>query len=378
VFPHSFTDDLVKSLADEWNLNETSLIVDPFAGAGTTVLAAKEKEIPAVGYDLSPLAVIASNVKTANYSVKRIEGLWKKLKRRLKVYEMNGEADIYPEVIQKALPGRKLATFHNIKNGIQNLSCSIQEKEFFQLILLTLLPLYSNAIATGGWLSWKSNRRSSSTLPICYENAYHKMLKDIQTMKLVRRNDWKNQIADARSLPLENAICNAVITSPPYPNRHDYTRVFTVELMFGMLNWKETRDLRYQTFESHPEAYPERPEHGEYNEPRFIKQSIKEIEKESPEKIVKMLHGYFLDLYLNLREVMRILKPGGNAAYVVGNAQYCGIPVEVDRATAAIGEQCGLTCKEIRVVRLRGNSAQQMKIYGRNPSRESIVILKKL
>ncbi|HCU38424.1 MAG TPA: hypothetical protein DGT21_24300 [Armatimonadetes bacterium] len=57
----------------------------------------------------------------------------------------------------------------------------------------------------------------------------------------------------------------------------------------------------------------------------------------------------------------------------MGNAQYCGIPIMVDEFLADIGSQVGLEPQEIRVVRYRGNSAQQMSEYGRNPSRESIV-----
>ena len=59
LLPHSFTGDLVHALIDEWHLDETDNLLDPFAGAGTTLLAAKERGIPGSGYDLSPLAVLA-------------------------------------------------------------------------------------------------------------------------------------------------------------------------------------------------------------------------------------------------------------------------------------------------------------------------------
>ena len=62
---------------------------------------------------------------------------------------------------------------------------------------------------------------------------------------------------------------------------------------------------------------------------------------------------------------------GAKAAFVVGNAQYDGKAILVDEFTAEIGEQAGLTCEEIRVVRRRGNSAQQMgKIRTHGVSRE--------
>ena len=73
LFAHSFTDDLVHALVDEWGLDGQDAILDPFAGAGTTLLAAKEKGVPASGYDLSPLAVLISNVKTANVSRNQLD-----------------------------------------------------------------------------------------------------------------------------------------------------------------------------------------------------------------------------------------------------------------------------------------------------------------
>ena len=90
-----------------------------------------------------------------------------------------------------------------------------------------------------------------------------------------------------------------------------------------------------------------------------------------------MLRGYFLDMHLSLREVERVCRRGAKIAFVVGNARYVGKAVLVDEFTAEIGERIGLVCQEIRAVRWRGNSAQQMGRYGRVASRESIVIFEK-
>lgn len=61
----------------------------------------------------------------------------------------------------------------------------------------------------------------------------------------------------------------------------------------------------------------------------------------------------------------------------MGNAQYRGVPIAVDELTAEIGEQAGLRCDKLIVARYRGNSAQQMGKYGRNPSRESVVVFRR-
>ena len=97
LFPHSFTDDLVHALIDEWGLNGQDKILDPFTGAGTTLLAAKEMGIPSNGYDLSPLAVLASNTKTATFSRQRLEVAWQALDRTL-IHDSTMPMDhAYPE-----------------------------------------------------------------------------------------------------------------------------------------------------------------------------------------------------------------------------------------------------------------------------------------
>jgi len=78
-----------------------------------------------------------------------------------------------------------------------------------------------------------------------------------------------------------------------------------------------------------------------------------------------------------LREVERVCRKNAYVAWVVGNAQYYGLPIPVDELTAELGEQVGLTCDKLLTARFRGNSAQQMREYGRRPSRESVVIFRK-
>lgn len=377
VFPHSFTDDIVRSLAQEWELGKDDRILDPFVGAGTTVLAAKQLGIPAVGFDLSPLAALASEVKVANHDPQALEEHWRKLHRRIRVRNANGEANAYADLVQKALPGKKLATFHGAKAAIKELDAPAEVKAFFMLALLAQIPKFSNAVPTGGWLSWRANRRPAARLPKDMAEMVRLMLADLSNTPACAKSNWGARLADARRLPVKDGTYSAIVTSPPYPNRHDYTRIFGVELMFGFLDWHETRNLRYQTFNSHPEAKPDRPQADGYEEPSFVTCAIRKVARhEERKRVVNMLHGYFLDLFFSLKEVARALKPGGQAAFVLGNAQYDGVPIEVDKATARISEQVGLTCTEIRIVRERGNSAQQMKKYGRHPMRESVILMK--
>lgn len=379
IFPHSFTSELVHGLIDEWKLSCKDYILDPFCGAGTTPLAAKEKGIPAVGYDISPFAVFSSNVKLIDYDNQGLEKNWLKLQKLINPSKWNGAIRSYPELVEKALPGHLLGAFDNINNLIRRLDCKKNERDFFKMALLLTLPDFSRAVATGGWLKWIRQRATTQSLLKRYTEHVEQMLEDSKTAQKRSVKHWKTRKADVRFLPDTNSTFSAVITSPPYPNRHDYTRVFGVELMFGFLDWEKTRKIRYQSFESHPEAHPQRPKVKDYFEPGSLANILKRIETSpTDQRISGMLKGYFLDIHLSLSEINRVCKKDAHIAFVVGNAQYGGFPVLVDELTAQIGENIGLKCEKIIATRYRGNSAQQMLEYGRNPSRESIVIFKKV
>lgn len=377
VFPHSFTSELVHALCNEWGLGADDHILDPFAGAGTTLLAAKEKEVPASGYDLSPLAVLAARTKIADYSLPRLERAWKALVKTLDPSRWNGASKPYPELVEKALPGKLLGAFDSIAKSIDGLAASEVERDFFRLALLATLPGYSRAVATGGWLRWVEREADVASLPRVFSHRVEAMLEDLRKVNLPRGSSWRVFRGDARRLPDDGSNYSAVITSPPYPNRHDYTRVFGVELMFAFLDREEARRLRYQSFHSHPEARPQRPDSKEYSTPTRLMEAVQKVKKKTKERrLPSMLEGYFQDMYLCLRELRRVCKSGARIAFVVGNAQYCGEPILVDELTAEVGEQAGLTCEKLVVARYRGNSAQQMGQFGRKPSRETVVIFR--
>ena len=370
LLPHSFTADLIYALVDEWGLDDSDRLLDPFVGSGTTVLAAKQRGIPCSGYDLSPLAVLASNTKICPLHRGRVESAWLNLKATIDRGVSPGLRKKYPDLVQRALPDRRLHEFEYIALSIGEARCQPQERDFFRLALLALIPRFSDAVANGGWLRWQPRSTELGAVEAAFEERVQMMLSDLQCDESAS-DDWKVSLEDARSLPDRHSTYTAVITSPPYPNRHDYTRVFGVELMFEFLDWERLRRLRYQSFHSHPEARPKRPKTDGYEPPEALRGVISGVRDE---RVVRMLRGYFLDMHLTLSEIGRVCRPGAKVAVVVGNARYSGRAVLVDEFTAEIGERVGLECLEIRAVRWRGNSAQQMGRYGRLASRESIVV----
>jgi hypothetical protein len=380
VFPHSYTDDLVTALIDEWGLGSKDRLLDPFVGAGTTLVAAQKRGVPATGYDISPLAVMAAKVKTTAYDCGAVEKSWRKLKPSLAQKHLFSPSrrglhlEAYPDLVHKAFSDAILAALHRVRSAIARLDSSEEERDFFKLALLAVLPKFSRAVATGGWLKLVEPAHGVDDVPSLYGQQVELMLADLLAQSK-RRIKVTARVADARHLPDKANTYTGVITSPPYPNRHDYTRVFGVELMFAFMDWEALRNLRYQSFHSHPEARPTRPEATGYTQPSGLGELCEQVNsKAGDHRVASMLTGYFLDLFLVLKEIRRVCATQSRIGLVLGNAQYCGLAVPVDEWCAEVGEQVGFRCLEVRAVRYRGNSAQQMHSHGRRPSRESLIV----
>ena len=202
------------------------------------------------------------------------------------------------------------------------------------------------------------------------------MIDDVKSVPLRREHKVDVFEGDARSVAITREF-DAVVTSPPYPNRHDYTRVFHIDLLLLGLTEPEVSALRHRSLRSHVEATtPATPEAG-FTPPEALSELLEAWPNEADRRVPRMLAGYFEDLHTTLIRVGAMLRPRGRAAFVVGNVRHAGRLVLVDEILVQVALQAGLRHEDTWVIRERGNSAQQMGRLGRVPSRESIVFLSK-
>jgi len=121
-------------------------------------------------------------------------------------------------------------------------------------------------------------------------------------------------LGDARALPespLEGQpnLVITVITSPPYVNRYDYTRSYSLELCFAFVkNFDELRSLRHSVLRSHIEARVE----PEEQPPHPIVQEVVNRLRErrtllNHPRIPDMVTGYFVDMKRVISELSRVL-----------------------------------------------------------------------
>lgn len=373
-FPHSYSYRLVDAILDHWKLPINSVLVDNFAGSGTTLLAARSRGLSAAGFDLSPLAVTVTTAKLASYD----ESALRSARRRI-LAAASVDVPAPPGRLSRAFTEPELREISTLMRPIRKLRHAT--RPFFLVALLATARRFSRAVPDGGWFRWQEGPDRSSEIRDAFESEVSAMMADVEVLNwpspqcraAVRR-------ADARKLPVAASCFDGLITSPPYPNRHDYSRVFHIELLLLGEAEPEVTRLRHRTMRSHVEAKPPR---GfarlleAYEPPPSLIRPLESLPATADYRVERFLRGYFEDLYLTLVETERILRPGGKVAYVVGNVRHAGVMFEVDMITADLCRQAGLEFEATWVIRTRGNSAQQMGRHGRHPSRESVVLMSK-
>jgi DNA modification methylase len=355
-------------LIGELRLEPGGKLLDPFCGAGTTLVESERHGFTPLGVDLLPLAVLASRAKLIRPLLSDLR------KGRERAVRAARDASVRTPTSQLLKRAFTPTTFARLTASLE--SARGTAADCVRLATLSIAPRFSSLVADGGWLRESTPELAPRLIPETLNQALLRMEEDLGDTPS-HGHGAQIHCADARALPLEDGSIDAVITSPPYPNRHDYTRVFAVELELGFALGESVKNLRYRALRSHPEA-----RHvaisEDYEAPPGLSEQVSEVEAQHPDpRIPRMLDGYFRDLHVVLRELARIVRKDGVVALVVGNAQYAGVSIPVDDHLTRLADRAGFSVVDSAVLRLRGNSAQQMALHGRRPSRESVVMLRR-
>lgn len=353
-------------------------LVDPFCGVGTSVIvSAFNHGFEAHGFDISPLVIEISKAKISMPSPTKINQTLKQINFSKKY---KNEIDEY--YLKKSFDDDTLRQLFNIKSEIEKyFKKHSDEERFLSLCLTSIFHEFAHARRDGGFLRFIKNE----TIPNV-EKRFREVVSDflndvVNENSSLFSNDghtFQNvqfEIGDARSIKMKANSTGIVMTSPPYLNRYDYTRIYALEMALIGLTDNDVKAIRKNTLKSHVEA-----KHKVF--PKLKSELLDKLMDKinhstlTNENIPEMILGYFHDIAWNLSECKRILKKNGIAAFVVGNCRFSGHHVEVDSIIAEIGSNIGLPLEDILVVKARGSSVQQVRKYGEIPLRESIVVFK--
>ncbi len=380
AFAFSFVEEFIK----RFRLTDQDLIFEPFCGMGTTAFTAMQANIQAVAIDQLPVAAFVAKTIPLFWRVEPSELFhsFEVLKGQLHKFEP-AEVALDVAIMKKAFSSEILTELRQWKSAIETLSNPL--KDIFLMLFLSILEPCSYTAKDGQFLRIKRDKKIYSPTEMLQQKIYQAR-QDILHIRSLWGNKKRKlpdiQLVDARDLknikfPRKPT---AIITSPPYPNRYDYTRIYSLELCFNFVkNFEELKALRFSVLRSHIESKiqdndaPNHPVIAEVVD--ILKQQSKTLNNP---RIPNMLVGYFVDMSLVIQEWYRVLASGAKIAMVVDNVRFAGELVPVDLVLSEMAEKVGFKVKEIIIARYKGNSSQQMGKYGRIPMRESIVVWQKI
>lgn len=394
-YKEGYSPELVLKLLDIFKVQQNEIVMDPFCGCGTTLLAAFETSKFAYGFEVNPFSYFGAFVKTRRYSSDKIKKI---IKHKDKIKLLDMKPKISPpglSFISKVFNSEILRDLLMFKEYISEINDNVI-KDFLFFGWLSVIEEVSNVRKDGNGIKYRSpdkinalNIERKGLVRTKLLERFNMMTEDMIEFNkrdiIAREPEIFNKDASLMMNFIEPRTIKAVIFSPPYANCFDYCEVYKIELWMGdfIKSYSDLKFLRSEAIRSHVNIkHPEKLSNKYRPDLTILEREF--INKIDPDNlwnknIPNMIKGYFEDMGIILKNIYEVMKRKGICAIVVGNSAYGNVVIPTDQILSLISSQIGFKFKEIKIARRLRTSSQQMsriKEY-RNLLRESIVILEK-
>jgi len=413
-FKEAFSASLVEHLFHKYGIT-AGRILDPFAGSGTALFAASAMGINADGIELLPIGhqiITAKQILDVEFMPEDFERLrqW----AAMKVWEQSDRCTHLPElrITRGAYPEKTKEAIEKYISACQLENSTVQA--VLRFALLCVLESISFTRKDGQYLRW--DYRSGRTHGkksfdkgeiLSFEQAVCQKINEIladtspiSQINLFPAQKLRGQISlyDGSCLQilptLPDDTYDAVITSPPYCNRYDYTRTYALELALLGVDEQGLASLRQEMISCTVENRAKdllsiNPQWttplAVADEQELLQAILKYLEDQKAQGnlnnngIPRMVRGYFYEMACVIAECGRVLKPNTMLFMVNDNVRYAGASISVDMILSDIAEKLGFSVESILVLpNGKGNSSQQMGEHGREALRKCVYVWRKL
>ena len=379
-YKEGFSPSFVKDFIMKHRHSENDVIFDPFGGVGTTGLEAIIMGHNSYLMDVNPLGLMASRVKTA-FSHENVELVTKSIANLKESESYPILLDIPNPTVKKYFAPITWSSLLQIKSFIKEQPFELHD--FFTLALLSLIEEISTHHKNGNGVKKKRFIPEPSDFITLRDKFVNKVELYLSDMMLTQRIGKCEIFAQSNLLPysLPNKA-DIVLTSPPYANCFDYSKVYLTELWVGGFFGQKSdqTSFRENSIISHVH-YRWKPRNEQFGSKLVNDTIIPILQTEtlwSP-GIIPMLQGYFSDMGKFLANLSENLNDDATVGIVVGNSVYGGTPIATDLILAKQAEDMGFVVKQIKVYRRVIASSQQMvrlSEHDKRLVRESLIVLK--
>jgi hypothetical protein len=347
-----FSADWVRYLIRERKGESSPFVVlDPFSGVGTTLLACDAENIQSWGFETHKFIYRIANAKLHGIHVDltTLQSLFRRFVDSIPDIPVSDLEDspllltkcYTPETLSLLLAIRKLFLAYFDKKT--------PESELLWLALTAILRPCSSA-GTAQWQYILPNKKKTGVqMPlVAFQSKATEVLRDVEH---AQRNGWFSGshilMTDARAPDgFPQIQVDAVVTSPPYPNNYDYADATRLEMTFWgeITGWGDLQNSvrKHLLCSCSQHAAAEKlvlddlllesvvdPIREELSTACHTLAKVRET-KGGRKNYHTMAAAYFRDLGLVFKSLRSLCRPGSFVCFVIGDSAPYGVYLSVD------------------------------------------------
>jgi len=324
-YPAKFLPNLVKKLIEEYS-SKNDLVVDFFAGCGTTLVEAKVHGRKSIGVDINPVAELITKAKINPINPNKLENRFNAIINSFEEFNyeafenvsFNERIDYWFSKENKIKIAFLIDKILDIKNR--------STKEFFLVALSHILKNCSKWLqsSTKPQIDPKKNPADpfdsfkAHTKKMINKNAefYEKLSfdKNLKTKCEIR-------LEDARRTSIRTNSVEAIITSPPYVTSYEYADIhqltgFWYNYINDLPSFRKNFIGTFYSLNQNLECET------------IIGQEIINLLYDKNKRTAKEVTNYFKDMQKVVIEMHRVLKKGGHLCIVIGNTTFKNVKIK--------------------------------------------------
>ncbi len=412
-FVLGYTPEFPDYILKRERISSKKFVVDPFLGSGTTMVCCKAKSIPSAGIEANDFFEFAARVKLnwrlnpkvlRKYQKKVLENVKNELSfyfwpisHKKNQLPLNNASNLDPfEYAKKHRPKLLLEKYVSdlpftklelIKKGIEKIKWPAKGiKDFFYLAYSgTILP--SSNVRYGPGFGVIKAKIDIDVFGI-FIKRLERMILDIENInnKQALLTESRVHLGDARQLSkyLESNSVDFMITSPPYPGDHEYTKHSKLELIFNGFAYSldHFREIKQRMLRgSTTNIYKNDNEGEDVKNMKSIAIIVREIDKRLKEDhatsgfeklYTKLIWEYFGGMYKVFKEAKKVLKSGGKFSLLVSDSHaFKMVHIKTAELLKDIAEKAGFHDCNIELWQYKVSTSHKYKLL------ENILTVKK-
>jgi len=360
-FSAEWVDTVVRAYQGERHANP--VVLDPFSGSGTAVIAAAAAGASAFGFESHPFVVRIAHAKS----------LWPQVdaedlrQTAIKIIsEARASAVPVPEntpaLLLKCYEKQTLSILFAMRDAfIAEPPASQATRELLWLSITSILRPCSH-VGTAQWQYVLPNKTKSCVMEPCHalEVKVSEIISDVMAARRSSHDIAPGHIInhDARHpfVDLQEQV-DLVITSPPYPNNYDYADATRLEMMFWgeIASWSDLQGnvRRHIVCSCSQHSAADRLNIDQLlamdevapiaNDLTKVCRALEVVRltKGGKKTYHTMVAAYFVDLARILGRLRQLCKKGSRLCFVVGDSAPYGVHVPVEKWLAQLSLHAG-------------------------------------